>query len=164
LRVEQVSLPDGSVLERGAIEHPGSVVLVPIKRSSHGPEVLMLRQLRFALARPILELPAGTREWDEEWLSAAQRELREETGHRAESFTPLGEVWPAPGITDELMKLYLASGLSPDPLQADQDEEIEVQLLPLDDLAAMAQDGRLQDGKSIIGIMRAAAYLGISVR
>jgi len=156
LRVREVTRPDGRREEQGYLEHPGAVVLVPLRAQN---EILMLRQYRPALERTILELPAGTRGWEESWLACAQRELREETGFRAASFTPLGKVWPAPGYSDEVLALYLATGLSRAPLPADFDEVIALHPLPLEEVVAMARDGRLQDGKSIAGILRAAAYL-----
>jgi ADP-ribose pyrophosphatase len=119
----------------------------------------MLRQHRPALGQTILELPAGTREPDEPWLSCAQRELQEETGYRAETFTPLGAIWPAPGLSNERMALFLATGLTADPLPMDVDEEIGVEAWPLDELVEMALDGRLEDGKSAIAVLRAARYL-----
>ena len=159
LRLDTLQLPNGRTLEKAAVEHPGAVVLVPVRPSANGPEVLMLRQYRHALDQVILELPAGTRGWDEDWLACAQRELREETGHRAEKFTPLGQIWPAPGISDELMQLYLAEELTPAPLPGDEDEMIELVPLPLAELVEMAWNGRLQDAKSIIGILRTAHHL-----
>ena len=161
LRLDTLQLPNGRTIEKGAVEHPGSVVLVPLRSSDGEPELLMLRQYRHVLDQTILELPAGTRGWDEDWLACAQRELREETGHRAEKFTSLGKVWPAPGISDELMRLYLAEDLTPAPLPGDEDETIEVIPFPLADLVAMAQDGRLQDAKSVVGILRAAHHLAL---
>jgi ADP-ribose pyrophosphatase len=159
LRLDTLQLPNGRTLEKAAVEHPGSVVLVPLRPSANGPEVLMLRQYRHVLDQTILELPAGTRGWDEDWLACAQRELREETGHRAEKFTELGQIWPAPGISDELMQLYLVEALTPAPLPGDEDEMIELVPMPLDELVTMAWNGRLQDAKSIIGILRTAHHL-----
>lgn len=159
LRVDTVQLPDGRTTERAAVEHPGSVVLVPLQERDGAPHILVLRQYRFTLQQHILELPAGTREWNEPWLDCAQRELREETGYRAAEFIPLGRVWPAPGITDEEMAIFLAKGLTADPLPADEDEEITVEAVALPELAAMAMDGRLQDAKSVVAVLRAAAYL-----
>ncbi|MCP4423372.1 MAG: NUDIX hydrolase [Chloroflexi bacterium] len=159
LRVETAVLPDNTLNERAFIDHPGAVVLIPLRQMDGAPDVLMLRQYRRALDETILELPAGTRGWDEAWLACAQRELREETGFRAESFTLLGEIWPTPGLSNELMRIYLATGLQSDPLPQDADEEIEVQPIPLDELTAMAQDGRIRDAKSIIGILHAAGIL-----
>ena len=155
LRVREVLRPDGRAEEQGFLEHPGAVVLVPLRADG---EVLMVRQHRPTLEQTILELPAGTRGWEEPWLACAQRELREETGFRAETFTALGEVWPAPGYSDEVMVLYLATGLTPDPLEADFDEVLELEPLPLERLVSMARDGRLQDAKSIVGILRTAAH------
>ena len=161
LRVDSYRLADGRLYERGVIDHPGAVVLVPLLPGdgADGPRVLMLRQYRPALDLTILELPAGTREADEPWATCAQRELREETGQRAASFTPLGEVWAAPGLTNERMALFLAEGLSADPLPMDVDEEIAVEAHPLAELVAMALDGRLDDAKSVVAILRAARYV-----
>ncbi len=162
VRVDTFRLADGSLYERGAIEHPGAVVLVPLLANDDvaaGPSVLMLRQFRPALGRTILELPAGTREPDEAWHTCAQRELQEETGYRATTFTPLGEVWAAPGLSDERMALFLATGLAADPLPMDIDEEIAVETWPLDELEAMALDGRLDDAKSVVAILRTARYI-----
>ncbi len=161
LRVDSFRLADGQLYERGVIDHPGAVVLVPLLPGDDGPRVLMLRQYRPALERTILELPAGTREADEPWLECAQRELREETGQRAASFTALGEVWAAPGLTNERMALFLAEGLSADPLPMDIDEQIAVEAHLLADVTAMALDGRLDDAKSVVGILRAARYLSL---
>jgi ADP-ribose pyrophosphatase len=159
LRVDRLRLADGTAVTRGTVVHPGSVVLVPVRPSANGPEVLMLRQYRLSLDTHILELPAGTREWDEAWLACAQRELREETGYRAETFTHLGTIWPAPGLTDEQMHIYLAQTLAPDPLPGDADETIELCPMPLSALIEMAQDGRLQDAKSVVGVLRTAVHL-----
>lgn len=161
LRVDTFRLADGRLYERGAIDHPGAVVIVPLLPGDGGPQVLMLRQYRPALDLTILELPAGTREPDEPWLLCAQRELREETGQRAATFTALGEVWAAPGLTNERMAVFLAEGLSGDPLPMDEDEQIAVEPWPLAELAVMALDGRLDDAKSVVGILRAARHLGL---
>lgn len=159
LRLDTLQLPNGRTVQKGAVEHPGSVVLIPLLPSDSEPKVIMLRQYRHVLDQTILELPAGTRSWEEDWLACAQRELREETGYRAETFTRLGEVWPAPGISDEMMHLYLAEELTPASLPGDEDEAIELIPMPLAELITMAQDGRLQDAKSIVGILRVAHLL-----
>ncbi|MFZ1400616.1 MAG: NUDIX hydrolase [Candidatus Promineifilaceae bacterium] len=159
LRLDTLQLPNGRTLQKAAVEHPGAVVLVPLQHTAPGPQILMLRQYRHVLGQTILELPAGTRGWQEDWLACAQRELREETGHRAETFTPLGQIWPAPGISDELMQLYLAEDLSPAPLPGDEDEQIELTPMPLAELVEMCWNGRLQDAKSIVGILRTAHLL-----
>lgn len=159
LLTEELATAGGERLTRGYIDHPGSVVLIPLQ----GDNVVMLAQYRLALHTTILELPAGTRGWEEDWLECAQRELREETGLRAAQFIPLGAVWAAPGLSNEAMRLYLALDLTPDPLPQDADEEIEIRPISLTDLVSQALDGRLADAKSVIAILRAAAYLGYNL-
>mgnify|MGYP001818853576 CR=1 FL=1 len=159
LNVTERMLSDGSMYETAYIDHPGSVVIVPWQEIDQNSEVLMLSQYRYSLRNTILELPAGTRVWNEDLLICAQRELREETGFSAEHFVQLGQFWPAPGITNEVMTIYLASGLQYDPLPQDTDEEIEVIAYNFNELFAMAVNGRLQDAKSVVGIVRAAFYL-----
>jgi ADP-ribose pyrophosphatase len=156
LRIVEQRLVDGSTVERGMIDHPGSVLIVPL----NGEQVLMLSQYRVSLDQWILELPAGTREKQEAWLECARRELREETGYRAQEWTELGRVWPAPGLTNEVMTIYLAQDLSPAPLEGDADEEIKVRPMALDKLTRMALGGQMRDAKSIVGILRAVKYLG----
>ncbi|KAA3664242.1 MAG: NUDIX hydrolase [Chloroflexi bacterium] len=158
-RVETLALSDGNKMERGKIVHPGAVVLVPMLHIEKTPHIAMIRQFRHVLNETIFELPAGTRGWDEDWHVCAQRELQEETGYRAASFTKLGDIWPSPGVSDELMKLYLATGLQPDPLPADVDEEIEVVPMPLVDCIEMVQNGRIRDAKTIVGVWKTAVYL-----
>lgn len=159
LRLDRLQLPDGSVVEKGVVDHPGSVVLVPLRPLVDDYELLMLRQYRHALDQTILELPAGTRGWQEDWLVCAQRELREETGCGAATLTDLGEIWPAPGLSNERMRLFIAENLAEDPLSPDVDEQIEVTPLPLSELVQMAYDGRIQDAKSIVGILKTADFL-----
>ena len=159
LLAHTIQLPDGNTIEKGTIDHPGAVVIVPLRETAAGPEVVMLRQYRLALDETILELPAGTRGWREEWLACAQRELREETGYRAEHFQALGRCWPAPGLSNEIMAIYLATGLQSDPLPQDSDEIIDTEPILLQDLLKMALDGQLQDAKSVVGILRTAFFL-----
>mgnify|MGYP002624526406 CR=1 FL=1 len=162
LQLDKLKLPNGRILQKAAVSHPGAVVLIPLRPSAQGPEILMLRQYRHVLDQTILELPAGTRGWEEDWLTCAQRELREETGYQAQTFTPLGQIWPAPGISDELMQLYLAEHLTPAPLPGDEDELIEVVPMRLAELVEMGQNGRLQDAKIIISIFRTAYTLKLA--
>ena len=157
LDVYELEKPDGEKVETAIVRHPGAVILVPINDEG---KVLMLRQYRLPLDQFILELPAGTRESkNEPWLECAQRELREETGFRAENFVDLGLLWPIPGSSDEEQKLFLATGLTYDPLPQDFDEQIEVMPMDLDELCDMALDGRMQDSKSCVSLLRVKHYL-----
>jgi ADP-ribose diphosphatase len=158
LCVAHRTLQNGTEVDTAYIDHPGAVVIVPWQESGSHSEILMLRQYRYSLRDFILELPAGTRHQDESWETCAQRELREETGYQAGQLYNLGQFWPAPGVSNELMTIYLASGLQHNPLPSDPDEEIEVVMYKFDDLLSMALDGRLQDAKSVIGIVRTAVF------
>ncbi|MBE2222800.1 MAG: NUDIX hydrolase [Anaerolineae bacterium] len=167
LRVDTLVAPDGTELDKGFIEHPGAVVLIPVRgtavstspEQTASPEILMISQYRHAIGDTLLELPAGTRHWHEDWLECAQRELREETGYRADKIVLIGEFWPSPGLSNELMRLCLATGLHPDPLPGDVDEEIEVKPMPLSELVDMARNGQILDAKSIVGLLKTADYL-----
>ena len=167
LRVDTLTTADGTELDKGIIEHPGAVVLIPVREAAAEAgstptgslEILMISQYRHAIGETLLELPAGTREWEEAWLVCAQRELREETGYRADELVFIGEFWPSPGLSSELMRLYVATGLHPDPLPGDIDEEIEVKPMLLSQLVEMAENGQIMDAKSIVGVLKAADYL-----
>jgi ADP-ribose pyrophosphatase len=157
LRVVDQRLADGTVKEMGIVDHPGAVVIVALLEG----QVLMVEQYRLAISQRLLELPAGTRDPDEDWLACARRELREETGYRAEKWTQMGLIWVAPGVSNERLAVYLAEDLAADALPADADEEITVRTVALNELVGMAIDGRLQDAKSVVAALRASAYLAM---
>jgi ADP-ribose pyrophosphatase len=159
LVVARRTLSGGDEIESAYIDHPGAVVIVPWRESGVEPEILMLRQYRHSLRDSILELPAGSRAWDEDWKSCAQRELREETGFQAQRLQDLGQSWPAPGVSNEVMTYFLATQLHYDPLPQDIDEEIEVVPMRFRTLLTMALNGQLYDAKSVIGILRTAYFL-----
>lgn len=153
--IKQVLLSNGVETDVALVEHPGSVVLIPVK----GDQIVMLRQFRPALGHALLELPAGTLEWGEDALHGAQRELREETGYRAETLNLLSEIVPSPGVSNERMQLVLARDLVADPLPMDADEQIEVVEMPAGLLKEMALSGQISDAKSIVGILHALTWL-----
>ena len=109
LHEDRVEMPDGSTAERVVVEHPGAVVIVPL--DGHG-NVLLVRQPRYAANRKeLLELPAGTREPNEEPEATARRELREETGFDTRDLIPLGGFYSAPGFCSEYLHLFVARDL-----------------------------------------------------
>jgi ADP-ribose pyrophosphatase len=160
-RVDTVEAPDGHRSTRDIVWHPGGVSIVAIDSQER---VLFVRQWRHAIGGALLELPAGTldRRPDgsiEDHAGAAARELEEETGSRAGEWRYLGAFWTTPGFTSELMHVYLATDLSPvdgDGLHPDEDERLELEMMPFADAVAMAERGELRDAKSIVGLLWAA--------
>jgi ADP-ribose pyrophosphatase len=161
-RIDTIEDADGGRHTREVVGHPGAVCIVPL----NGDEVVMVRQYRTPVGRVLLELPAGTldRRPDgsvEPPEEAAPRELREETGYDARDWRALGRFWSAPGFTEELMHLYLATDLVP--LEGysgpDPDERLVVERVRWRDALAMAEDGRISDAKTIVGILRLARLI-----
>jgi ADP-ribose pyrophosphatase len=160
LHLDQVELADGRRAERHVVEHPGSVVLVPV----HEGRVLLVRQFRYPVQTELLELPAGTLRPGEEPPAAGNRELAEETGYTAGELQPIAALYPSPGYATERMWIFLALDLSPagNDASGDPDEEIEVVPLPLDEAVRRARGGAFDDMKTVAGILLAAERLGAS--
>ncbi len=161
-RVDTIERTDGSRHQREIVGHPGAVAVVALDAEDR---VLLVRQFRTAVGRTLLEIPAGTLDVDaatgavEDPDLAAARELEEETGQRAGSWRKLGEFWTAPGFATELMHLYLATDLRPadtDRLDPDEDEALVAVRVPFAEAVAAAEDGRIADAKSIVGLLRLA--------
>jgi ADP-ribose pyrophosphatase len=158
-RVDTIVDVDGKSHLREVVDHPGAVCVVPVI----GDDVLMVRQYRTAVGAVVLELPAGTLDLLpdgslEDPSTAAPRELREETGHRASTWRSLGRFWTAPGFSNELMHLYLATDLEPlgDYSGPDEDEYLDVVRMPWRDAVELAVDGRIEDAKSLVGLLHMA--------
>jgi ADP-ribose pyrophosphatase len=152
-RFNVVDMPAGPDLpnhRRQVIRHPGSVVLIPLVDDDH---VCLIRNYRISVAKQLVELPAGTREVNEEPELTAHRELIEETGYRADSLQQLSSFLPAPGILDERMILYLARGLQPGPPQREPGEQIENWIVPWDQAIELVDSGQVEDAKTIIGLL-----------
>ena len=149
---DTVELPNGAEAFREVIRHTGAVCVIPVTEDGM---VIMERQYRYPIARVMLEIPAGKLEYGEEPLSAAKRELEEEIGAVAEDWRHLGDIWPTPGFCDEVQHLYLARGLRFGETHPDEDEFLEQVLMPFAEAVAMAADGRLQDSKSVVALLRA---------
>lgn len=149
---DRVELPNGKTAVREVVQHPGGVIILPIDKEGN---VRMVRQFRYAFGRTILEIPAGKLEYGEEPLAAAKRELEEEVGATADSWGSLGKVFPTPGFCTEVQHLYLARGLTFGCTHPDEDEFLEQVSLPFAQAYAMAADGRMEDSKSVIALLRA---------
>ena len=156
---DMVELSNGSETVREVIRHIGAVCVIPVTENN---EVVVERQYRYPLDRVILEIPAGKLDApDEDRLSAAQRELMEETGYTADEWTEIGDFHPAPAYSDEYITMYLARGLHKGERHLDADEFLDVYTVPLKDLADDVMAGRISDAKTQVAILKAARILGI---
>lgn len=156
IRRDTLKTPDGRETRLDIVEHHGSVVLLPLDETGN---LLFVRQYRHAAAADLLELPAGTLNEGEPPEECAAREIREETGFAARKLEKLGQFYLAPGYSTELMVVFLATGLSPDPLQADEDEFLQVEKIPVERAVRMAERGEVPDAKSLAALLLAGPHL-----
>jgi len=147
---ESVTSDGGRTKTREIIRHPGACVIVP--RLDDG-RVCLIRNWRIAAGQTLIELPAGTLEPPEPPHVAAERELIEETGYRAQKIEFLHAFFLSPGILDEKMHLYVATGLTAGETAREEGEEIESLLVPWDEAIAMIFRGEIQDAKTIVGLL-----------
>ena len=147
---EKVRLANGNERTREIVVHPGAVALVPVDNEGR---ILMVRQYRRAVDRVLLEIPAGTREHNEDAETCALRELREETGYQAAKIERLAGFYSAPGFCTEWLECFLLTDLSESLGEADEDENIELERLTADEAVAAIKRGDICDAKSICGIL-----------
>lgn len=147
--------PSGEHFERSFVHTPGAVAVVAIDEDRN---VILVRQYRASLHQEILELPAGMRDIpDEDPMETARREMAEETGFAVEKLTYLGTCLSSPGVTDSSVMVYLATGLTAGTASPHGPEELSMSVvrLPMAEILAMIDDGRLQDSKTVFGILLA---------
>jgi 8-oxo-dGTP pyrophosphatase MutT (NUDIX family) len=158
VRVDTVRMPDGSEAEREVVTHPDSVAVVAVDDNGR---VLLIHQYRHPLRAELWELPAGLR--DENGESAeqtARRELFEETGFHADSWSVLLTLHPTPGMTDEAVTVFLATGLHSGQRPDREGEEADLvpRWVPLEEACAEVFDGGITNGHTVAGL------LGLAVR
>jgi len=152
LSLDTFRKPTGDSYIRETIQHPPSVVILPVQDDGR---VVLIRQFRHAVNSIIYEIPAGTREPGEPALACAKRELAEEAGYSASRWKRVCEFYPAPGISTEQMDLFVATGLKKlkKPVPMDKDEQITVHLTPARKALQLVRRNKIADAKSIIGIL-----------
>lgn len=160
LEIDRVRFPDGTEGELEMIRHSGASAVIPFAsdRGGDDPQLLLVRQYRYAAERYLYEIPAGRLDAGESPLECAIRELKEETGCTAERVEPLTTIYTTPGFTDERIHLFMATGLSMGESQREADEFIEVVNFPLSEVLAMIERGEIVDGKTLVAILFAAGY------
>ena len=148
---------DGDPVLRDVVVHPGAVVVLPIV-DAH--DIIMIRNIRYAVEQELWELPAGTREQGESPIETTRRELEEETGYRAGRIEPLMEFYTSPGFCTERMHAFVARELTEVGQDLQGDEQIVVERVGFDEARRKLIDGEFQDGKTIAVLGR--YFLGLN--
>jgi ADP-ribose pyrophosphatase len=156
VRREEVAEPNGVRATRDFIEHPGSVVVLPVFRDGR---ILMIRQYRHSAGQYLWELVAGRRDGNETFAFGAHRELQEETGYTARSMRQLLDLYPSPGFLREKMVIFLAQGLQAGPANPEADEKITLRIFSLREVLQWIHQSKIRDGKSIAGILYYARFI-----
>ena len=157
-RIESLSvrLPNGRTAGRDVLRHSGGACVVPVDAEGN---VHLVRQYRVAIAQETLEIPAGKLEPGEAPLACAVRELREETGLSADRLEKLTAIHTTPGYSDEVLHIYLATGLTKSEACPDPDEFVTAVSHPLEECLRFVEDGTVTDSKTVVGILAAARRL-----
>lgn len=156
LTLDEARLENGKIATREVVHHGGGAAVVALNDKG---EVALVRQYRYAVARQLVELPAGKIEAGEDPRETALRELGEEAGVAAAHFTAFGSVLPTCAYCTEEIYIYLATGLSRVERNLDEDEFLDVFWLPLDEAVEQVMDGRIIDAKTCSGLLRAKLLL-----
>ena len=158
MHVDDIELPDGKTAQRECVDHPGGVCVGALTEDN---ELMFVSQYRYPYHEVVLELPAGKLEQGENPDDAIRRELKEETGCTGRDWRFLGNMYPTPGYTNELLRLYFCRvDADTDELSLDEDEFIEVTRIPLDKAVRMVMSNEIPDGKTQIIILKIKELLG----
>lgn len=152
---DEVEEPGGVKATRDVIRHNGSVVVLAVdtKTNPKDPGILLIRQYRHAAGKLLLELPAGRIEPGEKVIPAGKRELIEETGYRAKRWSTHVKYYASPGFLTETMTILLAEELTLGEATPEEDEKIEIHMTPLSEVVRLIQAGKIEDGKTMIGVL-----------
>jgi ADP-ribose pyrophosphatase len=156
LNVETATLPNGVSADLEIVRHPGAAAIVAV---TPGNTIVLVHQYRHAVGGFIYEIPAGKLHPGEDPAVCAARELEEEVAYSAARFELLSSMFTAPGFADEVIYIYLATGLTPGRQQLDHDEVLEIVEMPLEKAVGMIRAGDIRDAKSIVGLLLAQQRL-----
>jgi ADP-ribose diphosphatase len=157
---DTVRFPDGSTGELDMIRHPGASAVVPFLTAPDGedPQILLIKQYRYAAEQYLYEIPAGRLEPGEDPRHCAIRELREEAGCSAQRIDFLTTIYTTPGFTDERIHLYMATGLERGETAHEADEFMTLESVTLSKALQLIEQGVISDGKTLVAILFAAGY------
>lgn len=151
IRQDVIQIPGRSAQVWDLVIHPGAVAIIPIDKKGH---LILVEQWRRAIGKVTIEIPAGTRDDQEAPEVCAQRELREEIGYKANTLIPLGGCFPAPGLSNEYVHLFIGKDLEKSPLKADDTEVIDILELSFEKALEMIEKGVICDAKTVVGVLR----------
>lgn len=146
----RVQLPDGNLALRDVVTHPGAVAIVALTDDGR---ICLVRQYRTSLGRVTVEIPAGKLDPGEDPLDCANRELREETGLEAKKMAFLTTIATSAGFANELIHIYMATGLTLSESSPDADEFINVDLVDVNEFVDAVLDGKIEDAKTVVGAL-----------
>ena len=157
---DRIRYPDGSEAEVDIVRHSGASAIVPFLSDPEGedPQILLLRQYRYAADGYLYEIPAGRLDPGETPADCAARELKEETGCTAKQMEPLITMVTTPGFTDERIHLFMATELTRGEATRESDEFADVMIMRLSEALELIQKGEIVDGKTALGILYAAGF------
>lgn len=155
--LDKVQLEDGTTSTREVVHHHGGACVLPVDADGN---VTMVRQFRYALGEELWELPAGKLEAGEDPFEAAKRELSEECGLTADTYTELGVVYPTVGYDSERIYLWAAEGLHTVGQHLDAGEFLDVIKMPFAQALGLVMDGTIKDSKTQIALLKYAQLRG----
>lgn len=157
---DAVRFPNGSTGQLEIVRHPGASAVVPFLTDTTGddPQLLLIKQYRYAAGGFIYEIPAGMLEPGEDPLVCAHRELKEETGCTAKKMEHVFSLLTTPGFTDERIEIYIATGLERGETAHESDEFMTIETMTLSSALRLIQKGEIRDGKTALGILFAAGF------
>jgi len=161
LDVDLVEFPNGTTGELELFRHPGASAVVPFLSDIAGPDpqILLIKQYRYAANGYMYEIPAGRLNAGEDPATCARRELKEETGCTAESVEHIYTMYTTPGFTDERIHIFIATGLTRGATAHEADEFLTVEPVSLRRALEMIKSGEINDGKTAVGILYAAGFV-----
>ena len=154
---DEIELPNGKNAKREYIKHVGAACVVPVDNDGN---IIIEKQFRYPFNKVLTEIPAGKLDSKSEpHLEAALRELKEETGYSADKMVYLGEFYPTCAYSDEIIHMYLATGLTKGEQKLDEDEFVGVEKMPIEEAVNEIMKGNIPDGKTQTAILKAYLYL-----
>ena len=162
LSMDTVRFPNGKTGKLEMIRHSGASAVLPVLSDldADDPQIVLIKQYRYAAGGYLLEVPAGRPDHEgEDWEVCARRELEEETGLVAERLIGLTSIYTTPGFTDEKIRIFVAIGLSTGKSALDEDEFLDTVTMPMSEALEKVRDGEITDAKTICTLLYAAGFL-----